>query len=106
MNSTLLSVAASTYLLTSSALVYADCGAALTDKFVNAQRIVDSLRPDKLGQVRVFSSDGSEFTAGQALWMKGQLRSVLRSCSQGDDASAGSRLLGVTDLLNARRRGL
>ena len=106
MNSTLLSVAASTYLLTSSALVYADCGAVLTAKFVNAERIVDSLRPDKPGQVRVFAPDGSEFTAGQALWMKGQLRSVLQACSQGDDASAGSRLLGVTDLLNAHHRAL
>jgi hypothetical protein len=56
--------------------------------------------------MRVSASDGSEFTAGQALWMKGQLRSVLQACVQGDEVSAASSLHGVTDLLNAHHRAL
>jgi hypothetical protein len=54
----------------------------------------------------VFASDGSEFTAGQALWMKGQLRSVLQACVQGDEVSAASSLQGVTDLLRTHHRAL
>jgi len=73
---------------------------------VRVDRIVDSLRPDKPGQMRVFASDGSEFTAGQALWMKGQLRSVLQACVQGDESSAASSLHGVTDLLHTHHRAL
>jgi two-component system KDP operon response regulator KdpE len=73
----------------------------LTEQLVSAERIVDSLRPDKAGQMRVFAVDGSEFTAGEALWMKGQMRSALRACAQGDEASAASTLRGITDLLNA-----
>lgn len=67
--------------------------------------MVDSLRPDKPGQMRVFASDGSQYTAGEAQWMKGQLRFALRLCAQGDEASAASALHGVVDLLNARHRG-
>jgi hypothetical protein len=106
MNTTLYSVVASTLLLTSSTLAHASCSAALTEKLGGAERIVDSLRPDKPAQIRVFSSDGSEFTAGQALWMKGQLRSVVEACSQDNEVSAASGLRGVTDLLNAHRRTL
>ena len=76
MKTALFSVVASTYLLASSTLTYASCSTTFTDKFAGADRIVDSLRPDKPGQMRVSASDGSEFTAGQALWMKGQLRSA------------------------------
>ncbi len=56
--------------------------------------------------MRVFASDGSEFTAGQALWMKGQLRSVLQACVRGDESSAASSLHGVTDLLHTHHREL
>jgi hypothetical protein len=101
MNTTFFSVVASTYLLASSTLTYASCSPTFTEKFAGAERIVDSLRPDKPGQMRVFASDGSEFTAGQALWMKGQLRSELHACVRGDEVSAASSLHGVTDLLNA-----
>jgi hypothetical protein len=106
MNTTFLSVVATTYLLASSTPTHASCSTTVTKDFASAERIVDSLRPDKPGQLRVFASDGSEFTAGQALWMKGQLRSVLQACAQGDEVSAGSSLRGVTDLLNAHHRGL
>jgi len=106
MNTIFFSVVASTYLLASPTLTYASCSTAFTEKLASTERIVDSLRPDKPGQTRVFASDGSEFTAGQALWMKGQLRSVLQACVQGDEVSADSRLHGVIDLLNAHHRAL
>ena len=106
MKTALFSVVASTYLLASSTLTYASCSTTFTEQFAGADRIVDSLRPDKPGQMRVFASDGSEFTAGQALWMKGQLRSALQACVQGDEVSAASSLQGVTDLLRARHRAL
>jgi hypothetical protein len=106
MNTTFFSVVASTYLFASSTLTYASCSTLFTEKFAGAERIVDSLRPDKPGQMRVFAPDGSEFTAGQVLWMKGQLRSTLQACVQGDEVSAASSLHGVTDLLNAHHREL
>jgi hypothetical protein len=106
MKTALFSVVASTYLLASSTLAYASCSTPFTDKFAGAERIVDSLRPDKPGQMRVFASDGSEFTAGQALWMKGQLQSVLQACVRGDEVSAASSLHGVTDLLRTHHRAL
>ena len=105
MKTVLFSAVASTYLLAST-LTYASCSTTFTEKVAGADRIVESLRPDKPGQMRVFASDGSEFTAGQALWMKGQLRSVLQACVQGDEVSAASSLHGVTDLLRARHRAL
>ncbi len=104
MRTTLSCIVVSTYLLASSAPAHAACTPALTEQLVSAERIVDSLRPDKAGQMRVFASDGSEYTAGEALWMKGQLRSALRACAQGDEALAASTLRGVTDLMNAHHK--
>jgi hypothetical protein len=95
----------SMYMLATSPLAHAACSPELTQQIVSAERTVDSLRPDKAGQMRVFASDGSEYTAGEALWMKGQLRSVLRACSQQDEAAAISTLRGVTDLLKTHHRG-
>jgi hypothetical protein len=106
MNTTLFSVVASTYLLASSTLTHASCSTAFTENLAGAERIVSSLRPDKPGQIRVFASDGSEFTAGQALWMKGQLRSVVEACARDNEVSAASSLRGVTDVLNAHHRAL
>jgi hypothetical protein len=104
MSTPIFSFVASAYLLASSAVTHAGCNPALTEQLVGAERIVDSLRPDKAGQMRVFAVDGSEFTAAEALWMKGQMRSVRRACAQGDETSAASTLRGVTDLLNTHRR--
>jgi hypothetical protein len=98
------SVAALTVLLTASMQSYAGCSPTLTTRFENTQRIVDSVRPDKPGQTRVFASDGSVFTGADALWMKGQLRLVLKECSQGDEAAADKTLHGVMDFLSAHRR--
>jgi hypothetical protein len=97
------SVLATACLLASS-LSHANCSPTFTERFSSAQRMVDSLRPDKPAQVRVAAFDGSEYTAGQAQWMKGQLRSALQSCTHSDEASAAATLQGVTDLLNSRHR--
>jgi hypothetical protein len=68
------------------------------------ERIVGSLRADKAGQMRVFASDGSEFTAGQAAWMKGQLKLVVEDCAGGNVADATRRLTDVQGLLKQHRR--
>jgi hypothetical protein len=74
------------------------------ERFTSAQRIVSSLRPDKPAQARVSAADGSEYTAGEALWMQGQLRTAQQACAQGNESSAASTLYGVTDLLNSHHR--
>jgi hypothetical protein len=101
MNRTLFFVLASAFLVASPSLSHANCAPQLNERLAGAERVVDSLRSDKPGQMRVFASDGSEYTAAEALWMKGQLRSVLRACSQGDETAATSTLSGVTELLKA-----
>jgi hypothetical protein len=80
------------------------CQTEFTTKWHDCAHIVDWLRPEKAGQVRVFASDGSEFTAGQVLWMKGQLRLVGQACARGDQADAAQRLTGVQDLVKSHRR--
>ncbi len=80
------------------------CDTELTRKWRDSERIVDALRPEKAGQLRVFAADGSEFTAGQALWMKGQLKRVEHACARGDQADAARLLTEVRDLLEAHRR--
>jgi hypothetical protein len=91
-------------MLGSPPMVHAACSLALTEQIASIERIVGSLRPDKAGQMRVFASDGSEFTAGQAQWMKGQLHGIQRECIKGDDESAAAQLRGVQELLKAHRR--
>lgn len=69
--------------------------------------MVDSLRPEKAGQMRVFAADGSEFNAGQVQWMKAQLRKFERLCDSGtpaDHAEAQKVLAGVQELLKSHRR--
>ena len=101
MSCTIFSIVGLTYLLAVSTQARGDCSPSLTEQCVSAQRIVESLRPAKAGQMRMFASDGSEYTAAEALWMKGQLRIALRECRRGDEADAAAALRGVTDLLNA-----
>jgi hypothetical protein len=84
----------------------AACDDKLTYTLQHLQLVVGTLRPDKAGQMRVFASDGSEFTAAQAQWMKGQLALVAKSCSNGDAADAARRLAEVQQLLSAHRRSL
>lgn len=77
------------------------CGAALLRSLHDAQRQLDSLRPDKSGQTRVFAPDGSDFTTGQAKWMQAELRAVEQSCALGDAAAAAEHLSGVQNLLQS-----
>jgi hypothetical protein len=104
MSTTTASIAALMVLLTASMRSYADCSPTLITQFESTQRIVDSVRPDKPGQTRVFASDGSVFTGADALWMKGQLRLVQKECAQRDEAAANKTLHGVIDFLSAHRR--
>jgi hypothetical protein len=83
------------------------CDEASMQQYRECVRLVDSLRPDKAGQARVFAADGSEFTAGQALWMKGQLRKVARLCASrnpADQQEAVRVLAAVRELLKSHQR--
>ena len=90
--------------LTASQIHAADACDDLSTSLRRCELIVGSLRPDKAGQQRVYASDGSEFTGGQALWMKGQLREISKDCSQGNLADASRRLGEVQELLNRHHR--
>jgi hypothetical protein len=92
-------------LATSAVYASTGCDDTLTQSFHECVRIVDSLRPDKAGQARVFASNGAEFTAGQADWMKGQLKLVDKACARGDQTEAARLLVGVQDLIKAHARG-
>jgi hypothetical protein len=84
------------------------CDGASVQEYRECVRLVDSLRPDKAGQARVFAVDGSEFTPGQAQWMRGQLRKVERLCASAapaDQAEAERLLAEVRGLLVSRHRG-
>lgn len=83
------------------------CDAVSSQQYRECVRAVDSLRPDKAGQARVFAADGSEFTAGQALWMRAQLRKVVRLCasaSPDDQAEVARALAEISQLLKSHRR--
>ncbi|HYL00219.1 MAG TPA: hypothetical protein VEU78_03425 [Steroidobacteraceae bacterium] len=80
------------------------CDRSFTEQYRECVRIVDSLRPDKGGQARVFAPDGSEFTAGQARWMQGHLHEVAAACVRGDQARAAQLLGEVRDLLKSHHR--
>jgi hypothetical protein len=77
------------------------CSDSLMQSLHETERQIDSLRPDKSGQARVFAADGSEFTAGQAMWMKGQLQRAEQSCAVKDSSGATDRLGEVKKLLQA-----
>jgi hypothetical protein len=97
---------AAALLLAATAQAETLCGMS-SQQYKDCVRLVDSLRPDKGGQARVFAADGSEFTAGQALWMQDQLRRVTRLCATGraaDQAEAARIIAEVSDLLRSHRR--
>jgi hypothetical protein len=89
---------------TAYANVSEHCDQKMMTSLQECERIVGSLRADKAGQMRVFASDGSEFTAGQATWMKGQLKRVVEDCAGGDVADATRRLSDVQELLKEHHR--
>jgi hypothetical protein len=80
------------------------CDDKLLSSLHDCERVVGSLRPEKVSQMRVFASDGSEFTAGQAQWMKGQLRLIAADCTSGNIADASRRLAEVQELLSEHHR--
>jgi hypothetical protein len=82
------------------------CDSGFSQQYNDSLRIVDSLRLDKPGQMRVFAFDGSEFTGGEALWMRGQLRAVARECARGNHATATRLLSAVQELVTAHQRHL
>jgi hypothetical protein len=93
-------------LFAAGAYACGSCDDALMARYRQSELIVDSLRPDKGAQARVFASDGSVFTGGQALWMQGQLREFERLCAQTSDAGqaeAARVLAGVEGLLESHR---
>jgi len=93
-------------LIAATAQAETPCGMS-SQQYKDCLRLVDSLRPDKAGQARVYAADGSEFTARQALWMQGQLRRVARLCATGraeDQAEAARILAEVSDLLRSHKR--
>jgi hypothetical protein len=76
-------------------------------EYLNSVRLVDSLRPDKAGQMRVFAADGSEFNAGQVQWMKARLREVDSLCAhatQADETRAAKILQDVRELIDSHKR--
>jgi hypothetical protein len=103
MKTTVYCLVASSCLLTST-LTHATCSPSFSEQLARTERVVDSMKPEKPGQVRVSAFDGSEYTAGETLWMKGQLRSVLQACARGDETSATSALHEVTELLSSHHR--
>jgi hypothetical protein len=80
------------------------CDVTLTAQYTQDVRIVAQLRANEPGQMRVFAADGSEFTAGQARWLQGQLTDIEQACARGDRATAQRRLNAVEQLLNAHKR--
>jgi mannose/cellobiose epimerase-like protein (N-acyl-D-glucosamine 2-epimerase family) len=95
-----------TLLLAAAVRAEAPCGMA-SQQYKDCLRLVDSLRPDKGGQARVFAADGSVFSASQAVWMQAELRKVARLCASdraADQAEAVRILAEVSDLLRSHRR--
>jgi hypothetical protein len=77
------------------------CGQQLTYALRHCERVIGSLRPYKSGELRVFASDGSEFTVAQAQWMKQQLALVAQACVDGQVADAERRLGQVQQMLGS-----
>jgi hypothetical protein len=98
------SIVASTALLALSNLAQANCSSTLTEHFSSVQRIVDSLRLDKPGQLRVVASDGLVFTSAEAHWMNAQLRLVQKNCAQDNEAAADKALREINNILSAHDR--
>ena len=82
----------------------AGCSRELAASFVSAERLVSYLRPETAGVASVFAYDGSEYTAGEALWMKAKLRTVMEECGRNDEAHALPPLQEVLSLVRAHHQ--
>jgi hypothetical protein len=100
-------ISAATLLLVASAAHASAVCDKTQQQYRDCIRLVDSLRPEKPGQMRVFAADGSEFNGGQVQWMKAQLRRYEKLCARGapgDEAEAARILAGVEEMLSSHRR--
>lgn len=77
------------------------CDAPLLDAVNDARAIVLSLRPEKPGQSRVIANDLSEYTGGQSIWMRDELRVVERACLHDEGVEATRHLQAVLELLRS-----
>jgi hypothetical protein len=88
------------------AVASSGCDEQFMTSLQQCERIVGSLRYDKLSQARVFASDGSVYTAGQAQWMKGRLRLIAQECAHGDSVAAVRDLAEVQQILREHHSSL
>lgn len=65
---------------------------------------VEGLHADKPGQARVYAADGSEFTAGQAQWMRAQLRLANQAQAAGHSDEAARVVAQVQQLIDEHHR--
>jgi len=79
------------------------CDQATVESLSTTRHLVQSLRADKPGQMRVFSADGLEFTASEASWLKSQVTLIERECQEGRAAEATQRLSEVRQLIAQHR---
>ena len=93
-------------LLTPAAAMWAaeGCDPVTTAQIRESARVVDSLHPEKSGQARVVAADGSEFTAGQVLWMQAQVRRVTAACNRGDQQAGAQALAELRKFIKSHRR--
>ena len=91
-------------LAASASSTAAPCAPTLTRQYLQVASLVDSLRPDKPSQMRVFAFDGTELTAGQAHWMQGQLRHFERLCTSAEASDPARVLAEVQELVSSHQR--
>jgi hypothetical protein len=89
-------------LASESARADGSCDVSTITRLTALQHLADSVRVDKPGLARVYAEDGTEFTAAQASWIKGQLRQAGAACARGDSADAAHRLDAVSQFVRAR----
>ena len=99
-----LAVIAASTLISTVALASTGCSKDFNNRFQQSRQFVETLRPEKPGQMRVFAVDGSEFTASQVQWLRGRMRLIDAACVRGDEGRAEQLLSGTRDLLQAHRR--
>ena len=90
------------FLASQSARADGGCDANTRARLAALEQLAASVRVDKPGLARVYAEDGTELTAGQALWIKGQLREAAGACGRGDSADATHRLDTVRQFMHAR----
>jgi hypothetical protein len=91
-------IGVATACLAAVTLAQTEPSAALMARLDSVERIVVSLHPDKPGQMRVFARDGSEYTGGQSLWMKGEVRRAARLCASGAESDQAQAAVVIGEI--------